>query len=163
MLSFDKRVVTAALKRLGMPYIWGGHGNVCWVLENSVAKIVPMQAHAGCPFGYDCAGLVTDAVLEAGGPDIRWKHNAQTLYDTLPIILSPIPDDNFLVFYGRPGHISHIAIGLGKDLIIEAAGGDQTTNTYADALNRGATVRINYEHRLDRMGFRKLMDVQDLT
>lgn len=150
-MNFSQRVISKALAKLGLPYVWGGNGVQCW----SAAGAVPTQRVAGCPEGYDCVGLVKSAAYESGAPDIRMTANAQTLYDRLP---APLVGEEFVLrFYGKgPDKIWHVAFDLGHGLRLEAAGGDHTTTTYLEALKRSAAVRVGFELRNDLVGIRSL-------
>ncbi len=155
MDTFPRRCVAWALKRQGMPYIWGGKGETTWTPTNPR----PTAQVAQTPEGYDCSGLVASAVLAAGGPDVRFHWSAQTMWDQLPATTDG--DDFALVLYGKgTARVTHVAIELGRGLVLEAAGGDQTTRTYLDAMRRGASVSINFETRSDRLGRRSLIAFQ---
>lgn len=97
-----------AREQRGLPYVWGGAG----------------------PVGYDCSGLAFQAMY-AGGlvvPTVNtYLHqqadfrSAITIYQTrikhLPLAERKRGD---LVFWGEPGEVTHMAIYLGKDRILEA-------------------------------------------
>jgi cell wall-associated NlpC family hydrolase len=92
--------------RLGLPYVWGGAG----------------------PVGFDCSGLVLQA-LYAGGvvvPGITTDLHVQADFRTTQALyassLTHVPysqrQRGDLVFYGSP--ISHMAIELGDGTVLEA-------------------------------------------
>lgn len=101
-------MITFARAQLGLPYVWGGAG----------------------PVGYDCSGLAFQAMY-AGGlvvPTVNtYLHqkadfrSAITIYQTrikhLPLSERRRGD---LVFWGNPGEVTHMAIYLGHDRILEA-------------------------------------------
>lgn len=144
-------VIEAAQRRLGRPYVWRGKGEYLWSPHG-------LERHAFTEPVFDCSGLVTDALLDVGGPDLRASHSTQTMFDAFP----EAPDANargVLRFYGKgPNEISHVAICLGRAgafgggpvRVIEAAGGDsRTTGPTARAY-----VRTGFERRTDFVGAR---------
>lgn len=149
--SFVRKTVRHVYAKIGKPYIWGGNGELMWTPDGVVRTII--RAHI--LEAYDCAGLIKDSTFDALGTDVRWLWNAQTMFDRLPV--PDIGDQFALRFYGPgPASVSHVALDIGNGLIIEAAGGDQTTLTYTDAMRRGADVRLCFEHRKDFLGARSL-------
>lgn len=144
----------AAIKQLGSPYIWGGHGDWIWRPTGEVS----MQKGAGCPRGFDCAGLVTYCAEAAGGNDLTRTWNSQTMHDMLP---EAAPNDPYcLLVYGKSaGQIEHVAVGIGAAvpmLLLQAAGGDRTTVNFTEAIKRGACVSLGYRGRKDLLGYRSL-------
>jgi cell wall-associated NlpC family hydrolase len=99
-------MIDYAMKRRGLPYIWGGAG----------------------PMGFDCSGLDLQAMYAAGrtvpglntdlhvGADFRSTH---AIYES-SLTKAPFSERRRgdLVFYGSP--ISHMAIYLGDGMIVEA-------------------------------------------
>jgi cell wall-associated NlpC family hydrolase len=156
---FDELVVDFALHQLGAPYAWAGRGEYCVRPgPDSQPAIFPVTSQGFGSLAFDCAGLVDWAVWKAGGPDLRGWWGADHLWQRLPERLPDDPPDAYrLAFYGHAGRASHIGIALAKGLVIEAAGGDQTTLTYADAMRRGAYVRIGRSSRIDLLGYRSLL------
>lgn len=149
--QFERDFISTALKQLGAPYIWGGHGDVVWTPKNPVG----MQKAAGCPRGFDCAGLVTWTVHQISTTDLTNSWNAQTMWDRLP---EAAPDSFALALYGsRADLIQHVAVVLGNtNLLLQAAGGDSTTTSYTEAVRRSACVSVGYRGRQDLLGYRSL-------
>lgn len=115
---------------LGLPYKWGGDDTIK---------------------GFDCSGLVQE-LLATIGLDPKGDQTAQALYDYFKNRSNEGPRDlGTLVFYGRStSKISHIALMLDDQTIIEAGGGGSRTNTLEDAANQNATIRIRpFNHRSD--------------
>lgn len=141
-------MIAAALQYLGAPYVWKGKGDVLWTPAG-------LARHAfGRPV-FDCSGLVTVAIHESGGPDYRATQNAGTMFAAWPI--APDPEARgVLRFYGHTGHVSHVAISMGRTNgvleVLEAAGGDETTA----CPKAGACVRVGPELRRDFVGARVL-------
>jgi len=155
---FSRAVVKKALSQLGKPYIWAGRGDF---VVSAGKQVHP--ATLGCPeFAFDCAGLVGWAAWRSGAQDLRGWWGAQHLATALP---PRQPGEPFeLAFYGRDmAHVTHVAIHLGGGLVLEAAGGDATTLTYADALRRAARVRIDFDGRVDGLCTRSLEGLKFLT
>lgn len=141
--------VRSALRHVGAPYLWRGKGLDIWTPEG-------LRSNGLGVLAYDCSGLVTSALRDAGGPDWRASHSAQTLFDTL----TPAPTaDRFgvLRFYGAsPTAVTHVAIGLGNGLVLEAAGGDSHTTSLQAARAANARVRVVLDGRTDLLGARLL-------
>jgi cell wall-associated NlpC family hydrolase len=164
-LRFDELVVEQALMQLGVPYIWAGRGDyaVRDLNDGKGLRNVPMGAAAGCDRGLDCSGLVTWAIWKAGGGDLRGWWGADALWRHLPDLDEDEEDDWFaLDFYGTNKKATHVAIELGRNLVVEAAGGDSTTLTLTDAMKRGAFVRMGFEKRQDFLGRRSLSATRKL-
>lgn len=123
-----------AMQFVGVPYISGGAD----------------PAH-----GLDCSGLV-QILLRSTGQDPPGDQTAQALYDYYAV---PGRGEwnrfecGSLVFFGKDvNHVSHVAMLLEQNRMIEAAGGDATTKTMADAKARQAFVKISLiDNRKDRL------------
>jgi len=97
-----------AREQVGRRYIWGGAG----------------------PIGYDCSGLALQAMYSAGRvlPSVTTKlHQRQDFPTAAAILRSGLRRVSVterrrgdLVFYGPAGSITHMAIYLGHDRVIEA-------------------------------------------
>lgn len=115
------RFIEAAAVKVGDPYIWAAKGSYRIDATGSVVAIDPA--------GFDCSGLVTCCLYEAGFNDHRNDWNAQAMFDTLGTAL-PRPNVA-LAFFGQGlKDIHHVCICLEGDVsgwVIEAAGGDQRT------------------------------------
>ena len=123
-------LVDYALKFVGLPYIWGGYN-----FE-----------------GYDCSGLVLELLRSQGKIDSR-DYTAQSLYKHLKEqgwVKSIYPDFGALSFYGEGGKITHVAMLLSPNEIIEAGGGNSFTKTKMEAAKKNACVRVRtLGHRSD--------------
>lgn len=126
------RFLVAALSRVNAPYVWCGKG----------------------PDAFDCSGLVTWALREAGGPDLRATHDTHALWLALPPADAPLPGD--LAFYGLgpdPHAVSHVMVLGPLGVVFGAAGGDHTTVSLVEAMRRRARVRVE-PTAMYRPGFR---------
>ena len=89
----------AALSRVGMPYVWGAAG----------------------PTAFDCSGLVQWSFAQAG---VAMPRVAADQARTGPAVAVSQLQPGDLLFYHfdptAPGYISHVAIYLGKGLMIQA-------------------------------------------
>jgi hypothetical protein len=107
----DRRVnamIRWARAQVGRTYIWGGAG----------------------PIGYDCSGLALQAMYAGGRvlPTVTtYQHQrrdfgtASAIFDSgLPRVALADRQRGDLIFYGPSGSISHMAIYLGNDRVIEA-------------------------------------------
>jgi len=92
------RAVAFAQAQLGQPYRWGGDG--------------------GEEGGFDCSGL-THAAYAAAGVEIprtadqQWRHGP-------PVQTGQPLQPGDLLFYGLPGHASHVTIYAGNSQVIHA-------------------------------------------
>lgn len=113
-------IVQYAMRFVGTPYKWGGDD--------------PM-------LGLDCSGFALE-ILAAFG----FKHpdmTAASLY--IWCKTSRFRDEvrpGALVFFGKDGAISHVAVAINSDLMIEAGGGGSKTTDREAAARDNAYVRI---------------------
>lgn len=123
-------ILAAALQFLGKPYLWSGQG----------------------PNGYDCSGLVRE-VLAPTMVLPKDDLNSQGMHDWLLKTGAHIGslESGALAFYGADDHsITHVALLLSPDIIIEAAGGDHTTTSVEQAIKQNAFVKLrNINYRKD--------------
>lgn len=157
MMVKRMRFLDELLHCQGAPYVWKGKGMHLWDRD---------KGHIAHAFGrdvFDCAGLVTTALQRSGGPDWRYTHNAQTLFDlSIPAVLRSRP--LHLLFYGpHEKAVDHVAVIIGcaachdppKYLKIEAAGGGRQTLVPQVPLGV-ARVMVRRENRTDFLGERML-------
>lgn len=138
------RFLKAVEAKIGSPVLWAAKG----------------------PDAYDCSGLVTRCVVEAGGPDLTKLENAQGLHDHSSRELGqaptekPLPGD--LVFYGvyerlsstdddLRVHIVHVAVVDEFGGVVSADGATQHITSLQMALNNPA----NRVRRHESFRFRK--------
>jgi cell wall-associated NlpC family hydrolase len=105
---------------IGKPYIWGGEG----------------------PTGFDCSGLVREALKSVGHCPKGGDQTAQMLHDYFLMtgekgVLKP----GSLCFFG-PQKITHVAVAINDWQMIEAGGGDANNQDVAQADKDHAFVRI---------------------
>jgi cell wall-associated NlpC family hydrolase len=119
-----------ALRFVGLPYRWGGDD--------------PIN-------GFDCSGLVQE-LLASVGMDPPGDQNAQGLFEHfLPSSHREVRGAGALAFYGiTPEKITHVAMFIDHDTVIEAGGGGSKTLTREDAAAQNAFIRLRpYNHRKD--------------
>lgn len=148
MVTIDD-VVDRALVYQGAPYTWRGKGVYLWSPSGLVL-------HAFGEPVFDCSGLVTVALRDAGGPDWRATRNAESMRQAFP---SCDPwEFGALRLYGTPAKATHVAFALHRGLVLEAAGGDSTTTSPTEARRRRhAAVRVNRDRRPDFLGAVRLV------
>ena len=89
----------AAVSRVGMPYVWGAAG----------------------PTAFDCSGLVQWSLAQAGVAMPRVAADQARTGPAVPV--SRLEPGDLLFYYTdptAPGYISHVAIYLGRGLMIQA-------------------------------------------
>lgn len=122
-----------ALSFLGLPYKWGGDDTIQ---------------------GYDCSGLVQD-LLAYFGLDPKGDQTAQALYNhfyNTGIVKNYLHERTAsLAFYGKSeSKITHVAMFVNGEVVIEAGGGGSRTRTEEDAANQNAFIRCRpYNYRKD--------------
>ena len=108
-----------AQQYLNSPYEWGGNG----------------------PFTFDCSGLVVKCLKDVNYdiPDMT----SQQLYSHFISRSNrcSIEGDSLLFFGRNKQNISHVAIAVNDEWMIEAGGGDRLTRDISDAARLDARVR----------------------
>lgn len=147
MSTPEQRIAAFMLSHLGAPYIWGGKGYVKWSPTGLVSHGFETSPGSGHPLWVsDCAGAITSAIHDLGGPDWRGTHTARMLRDECSEREVPPNQFGTLHFYGPSrDRIVHVAFSLDNGLVIEAAGGDQTTTVPVP----GKCMRVGFEQRRD--------------
>lgn len=118
----------------------------------------PYQWNAKGPLAFDCSGLVTWCLLQAGGPDLRATHNCEVLWGALEPLAAISTGDIALAFYGSPGRVEHVMIAVPDGRAYGACGGNRDTLTLQDAVRDRACVqfRRTVTYRPGLLGFRSL-------
>lgn len=112
-----------AQSMLGTPYIYGG---------NSPLK------------GLDCSGFVTECLRSVGIIDSK-DYSSSTLFEELrgrKGYRSVLKRGSILFFGQSRNNISHVAIAIDQNFMIESGGGDRNTLKFFDAVNKNAAVRV---------------------
>ena len=143
MKSEIDAMIDYGMRFIGSPYSWGGNG----------------------PY-FDCSGYVQEC-LQRIGRDPAYDQTAQMLYDTLLRDGWKIyVDRGSILFFGSAtNRITHTGIALNKNFMLECGGGDSTTDTLSDAVERGAMVRIRRIRRdlIVGLAFRDWIPKVELT
>lgn len=152
--SFEFKMLRAATKQVGCPYIWKGKGDVAFDAVKGLRPWAPGELTAGRR-AFDCSGLVTWALREATALDVRSKWNADTMDRATAEFLNAPAVFAWLKFYGRP-KVEHVAFEFrargGHALagfVLEAAGAGSDCTTEALAAQKGASVRLARDVRTD--------------
>lgn len=146
-------VIAAAQRYAGCPYVWRGKGRELWSPKG-------LARHEWIGHVFDCSGLIGQAIKDAGGPDLRATHSAQSYFDHFPV--AELADARgVLRLYGEsPERVTHVALCLGltggQVIVIEAAGGGHRTINPMIAAEQGARVRSGPERRRDYLGSREI-------
>lgn len=116
-------LIRYAFSFIGTPYKIGGNN--------------PLQG------GIDCSGYVCEILRFAGEVGNHEDLTAQGLFDRLHTTgTMGIRGPCVLAFYGASvTKVSHVAFMVDTYRILEAGGGDRTTDTLEEAAERGAEVR----------------------
>lgn len=122
----------AAMSYVNVPYRWGGFG----------------------ANGLDCSALIIKSFHDTGR--FIQNMNSQQIYywtQTIEGAKSCKPSQDCLLFYGRDADsITHVALALSDQILIEAGGAGRDSLNLSDSelLKRNARVRIkNVNHRSD--------------
>lgn len=130
-------VLLKALSVEGRPTVWGRKG----------------------PMAFDCSGLVTWALRQAGGPDWRNTHNAQALAELFQPMASVPAGAVALAFYGQGWErVKHVMFVCPDGRAYGACGATPTVITVERAIEIGHRVRYrsSASYRTDLLGFRAL-------
>lgn len=94
--------------------------------------------------GFDCSGFVSELLRASGVVPWNYRNTAQGIYNLF--------DKNgsynkygvgSLAFYGKDAnHITHIGFCIDSETMIEAGGGDSTTDNDSTAIEKNAFVRV---------------------
>lgn len=143
--------VDEALSFEGQPYCWP-------TAENRYSgKGLPNAMYDNC---HDCSGTITDALYKSSEGKVDWRatHNAQKLHDVCEETKDPGLGD--IVFYGKPGHISHVMLYVDHHdgVVFGASGGDHLTTSPKAALDKNAKVcyKASVFYRSDFVSFGRL-------
>lgn len=126
--TLERLIRDYALCFVGKPYLWGGDDPI---------------------HGFDCSGFVLE-VLEAFGVGPKVDMSSQSLHDWLKIEGSPSTGAHFggVAFFGKDTKsITHTALVLGHNLMIEAGGGNSQVIDEASASLKNAYIKIRPLHR----------------
>lgn len=152
--SFEFKVIRAASKQLGAPYIWKGKGDAAFDKDRGLRPWGASELATGRR-GFDCSGLVTWALREATSLDVRSKWNAEAMDKATVEFLNAPAVFAWLKFYGRP-KVEHVALEFRPrggyalaGFVLEAAGAGSDCTTEALAVQKGASVRIARDVRTD--------------
>jgi len=144
-LTFPTReqILDRLLTYQGAPYVWKGKGLHLWTPAG-------LALHSFGEPVFDCSGLMGVAILEAGGPDWRATKSADAYRTSLPFAESW--EFGALRIYGDGQKANHVSFVVRPGYVLEAAGGDSTTTSPAEARKRGrARVAVNRDRRSDFM------------
>ena len=133
--GFAGKLIAAAEKEIGLPYVWGG----------GTYTGPSGQATDGQGPGFDCSGLVMYAAYQASGGAIRLAHyTGDQVNESQPVSWADKqPGD--LIFYTYPGETvpHHVVIYLGGEGIFQAPQTGQNVGygTLSEFAGQIATVR----------------------
>lgn len=154
--SFEFKVLRAAHRQIGAPYIWKGKGDSVW---DAVKGLRPwgIGELATSRRGFDCSGFVAWAVREACAIDVRAKWSAAEMDRVTLEFLNAPSLFVWLKFYGRP-KVDHVAFEFRPrggwalpGYVLEAAGAGSDCTTEVLAVQKGASVRIARDMRTDEV------------
>lgn len=92
--------------------------------------------------GYDCSGFVQEA-LASVGLDPKGDQSAQTLYDYFSQRWDEKLNRGSLLFFGKSKkQITHVALAVSKNFMLEAGGGGHLITNEAAARAANACIRI---------------------
>ncbi len=99
--------------------------------------------------GYDCSGFMQELLVSQG---IKFDKDltAHGIYEYMKYNGMEGAEEGALAFYGTVQRVTHIAMFLDQNLIIEAAGGGSRTHTEQDAIRHNAFIRVRpFDYRED--------------
>jgi cell wall-associated NlpC family hydrolase len=138
----------------GKPYVWGSKGDL---------HVVSGAVQVEC---FDCSGLVTRGMLQAGYPrgcpicqrDLLGFHGAQRLFDELVVVSPGKLQAGDLMFFGAgPRHVTHVMVWLSREECMGASGGNSGSIDPVVSLRLGQKVKVQpTTYRPDFVGYRAL-------
>lgn len=158
MTKFEAKVLSAGMAVVGSPYIWGAKGDCRW----SPTGAQPLEENGAPILAFDCSGLVTWCLKQAGWKDIRLTASAQTICDTFEPLRygAALEAGPVIAVYGRTltdiSHVAFLTSMYGQPWALEAAGGGPTTTTVLGARLAGAAVRFGPVLRRDLQAMRRV-------
>ncbi|KAF9986678.1 hypothetical protein BGZ75_001530 [Mortierella antarctica] len=123
------KVIAAARRRIGLPYSWGGgHGSQPGPSYGTCSGYSgPAPCLATKTFGFDCSGLVRDAIFGGTGIDLGRSGNTDSqLADRHATVIDYSQRQaGDIEFFGPRGATTHVILYIGKnsagqDMMIEA-------------------------------------------
>jgi cell wall-associated NlpC family hydrolase len=109
-------------------------------------RIPYVWAGSSMKTGLDCSGFAQLALnfLKLDPPGDQTAHALAMHFLDHGILIACVVDSDLgdLLFFGKDGKVTHVAIALGDGLMIEAGGGGSTTTSVEIARAQGAEVRI---------------------
>ena len=114
--------IKCAFNWIGTPYIWGGDDKS----------------------GIDCSGLVQECLKSIGKNPPGGDKTADGIYRAMIEYRDTEhwPCKGSLLFFGKEDRITHTAIAIDSNFMIEAGGGNRYTTTVEKAIKRRAFVRM---------------------
>jgi cell wall-associated NlpC family hydrolase len=109
----QKRVLSLAVSKIGMPYIWGGE-------SDGTSSVFGAQAHGG----YDCSGFAWRVFKLSGNPAGKQLggRTAEAMSNEIPkksrLTLSQVKGAD-LLFFGTP--VNHMGIALSNEWMIHSS------------------------------------------
>lgn len=131
------RFMSYLRSKLGRPVLWDMKGEAKY--DNVIISDV-----------FDCSGLVTCALYNAGCGDMRQTHNAQKLANETQATENPVEGD--LVFYGQgTNRVIHVGVWLPGGQCLTGSGASKQVATILDAIRARHCVEIRpvLKYRLD--------------
>lgn len=132
-------LIEVARQYIGCPYVWAGKKD--FLFDPVKLALVPNPWRPARVF--DCSGLVTVSLKDAGGPDWRASHSSGALRAFCwPVPWPELQPGDLLFRAGHVGiYVSKSEASLANIVVLEAAGGDRSTTSPFIAEARKAEVR----------------------
>jgi peptidoglycan DL-endopeptidase CwlO len=128
----NELITQYAMRFVGIPYIWGGNNPIT---------------------GLDCSGFVLEILRAFGFPQPDLSANDIYVW-CLSQRFAKECKAGSLVFFGKNGKVTHVALALSKDTMIEAGGGGPTTTSMEESARHNAYVRLRpIASRKDFVGY----------
>ncbi len=152
LLPTKANLLKVAVESAGTPYLWGGKGEMMHS---------PTGPKAATYFGLDCSGAYTYWVLKVSGPDLRFTHNTDKMWQERPTVEIASVQPGDLAFWGGagPDDVEHVEMVLailpsGAIVTIGSSGGGSRTLSLEKALEQNARVKVRTGVKVGRADFR---------
>lgn len=143
-MSQRSRFVQLVLEQYGMPYCWGGVGEVVASRENPPGRVESVTRV------FDCSGLVKWALWKSAADPrqaVDWRAHVNTDGLLQKCRHTSVPAQGTLCLYGpSETDMNHVMVWLMPGLVVGACGGGRDDTDWKKSVANGAMVQFRPGH-----------------